>query len=182
VYLWGNCVQNVCAPLDRNNCHVHLHLCITNASGVAQAVAVAALIEQRLQTTCKIEPDGMFDLRAKTGAWCMQELGMLSGDIITLRHHLGIPRQFRTVNSDSASGLDALCMLLYRMSWTRKCSQLRETFGGSGKRIERISNALCMYLYNWFKRKLESLDRSRLTDDYLVSMARAQFRKNGDTV
>ena len=120
-----------------------------------------------------------FDLLSKTGAWCNEELRMLSGDIIILRKQLGVPTKFRTGNRDCAEGVDALCMLLYRLSNPRKYRDLRETFGGSSNRVARISNELAVYLYNKFKRKFESFDRTRLTDEYLVSLARAQFAKNG---
>ncbi len=121
----------------------------------------------------------VFDLRLKSGSWCLDKLRMLSGDVIILCQVLGIPQEFRTRNRDNASGVDALCMLLYRLSWPRKYSDLRETFGGSAHRIARISNAMAVYLCNKYKNKLESLDRRRLSDDYLITMARTQYRKNG---
>jgi len=120
-----------------------------------------------------------FDLDSKQGAWCMDELRLLSGDIRLLRRYLGIPIEFRTRNRDTCSGVDALCMLLFRLARPRTYRNLRETFGGSGHRIGRISNALSIYLYERFHRKLDSLDRERLTDAYLVRMARAQYEKNG---
>jgi len=128
------------------------------------------------QPTAKVP---VFDLQLKEGSWCMQELRMLSGDINILRQVLGIPLEFRTVNRDHASGLDALCMLLYRLSWPRNYFLLRQTFGGSAQRIARISNALAVYLCNKYKNKLESLDRRRLSDEYLINMANTQHRKNG---
>ena len=120
-----------------------------------------------------------FDLDSKQGAWCMDELRLLSGNIRMLRKYLGIPIEFRTKNRDTCSGVDALCMLLFRLARPRRYRDLRETFGGSGHRIGRISNALSIYLYERFHRKLDSLDRERLTDAYLVRMARAQYEKNG---
>ena len=53
----------------------------------------------------------VFDLLLKDGTWCLNELRMLSGDVIILCKVLGIPQEFRTVNRDRASGVDALCML-----------------------------------------------------------------------
>jgi hypothetical protein len=166
-----------------------------NCSGAVQALQL--LKERRLKKTClvvkafvkmsggwkKAFPDKepacpKFDLFSKTGAWCDEELRMLSGDIVILRKQLGIPTKFRTGNRDCADGVDALCMLLYRLSRSRNYRDLRQTFGGSSHRVGRISNELAVYLYNKFKRKLESLDRDRLNDEYLVSMARAQFSKN----
>ena len=117
-----------------------------------------------------------FNLSVQTDAWCTAELRMSSGNVKILREHMGIPRDFRTANRDKSSGDDALCMLLFRLSRPRKCKHLREIFGGSAQRITRISNALAVYLYNRFKLKLESLDRHRLTDEYLISLARAQFK------
>ena len=102
-----------------------------------------------------------FDLLSKEGSWCMEEMRMLSGDIILLRESMGIPNEFRTPNRDTARGVDALCMLLYRLARTRRYSSLRETFGSSGCRIARISNCLAVYLYNKYRRKLDSLDRER---------------------
>jgi hypothetical protein len=120
-----------------------------------------------------------FDLTSKEGAWCMDELRMLSGDIVILRKQLGIPNEFRCKNRDTCSGVDALCMLLYRLARPRRYRELRVAFGGSAARIGRLSNSLSVYLHNRFHRKLNSLDRGRLTDEYLIRMARAQFAKNG---
>ena len=100
-------------------------------------------------------------LLSKEGSWCMHNLRMLSGDAIFLRKAMGIPDPFRTPNRDSAPGIDALCMLLFRLSRTRRYYELRREFGGSGQRIARISNCLAVYLYHKFRRKLESLDRQR---------------------
>jgi len=100
-------------------------------------------------------------LLSKEGSWCMENLRMLSGDAIVLRKAMGIPDPFRTPNRDSAPGIDALCMLLFRFSRTRRYSELRKEFGGSGHRVARITNSLAVYLYNKFRRKLESLDRQR---------------------
>jgi len=120
-----------------------------------------------------------FDLAEKSNDWCITELRMLSGNVNLLRQHSGIPPTFRTANRDTASGIDALCMLLYKLSSPRNYHQLRATFGGSAQRITRIANALAVYLHIRFRDKLASLDRDRLTDLYLMDMARAQFKKNG---
>ena len=92
---------------------------------------------------------------------------------------MGIPIEFRCKNRDTCSGVDALCMLLFRLSRPRRYRELKAAFGGSGHRIGRLSNSLSVYLHNRYHRKLNSLDRGRLTDDYLISMARAQYAKNG---
>jgi hypothetical protein len=120
-----------------------------------------------------------FDLASKEGSWCMEEMRMLSGDIIMLRKQLGIPNEFRTKNRDTSCGVDVLCMLLYRLSRSRNYRDLRATFGSSSHRIARLSNGLAVYLYNRFHRKLDCFDRERLTDEYLVGMARSQYAKNG---
>ena len=171
----------------------------SNSSNIADVVQLVASVKKyRLQKVAqtvnayvkmsggwkKAFPDKgtavpRFDLTAQTGEWCLEELRMLSGDILILRKQMGIPRMFRTANRDTATGDDALCMLLFRMSWPRKYSHLRATFGGSAHRTARISNALAVYLHEKFKGKLESLDRERLTDEYLISLACAQYRKNG---
>ena len=149
-----------------------------NTSDVVKVIV--ALKKQRLQRTCRVVkafvkqsggwrkafPDKAkdcpkFDLFTKEGSWCMEEMRMLSGDIVILRKQLGIPLEFRTPNRDSATGVDALCMLLFRLARTRNYCDLRQTFGGSAHRIGRISNSLAVYLYHRFKRKLESLDRER---------------------
>ena len=120
-----------------------------------------------------------FELHSKLGSWCLDEMRMLSGDLIMLRKQMGIPIEFRTRNRDSCSGVDALCMLVYRLDRPRSYRNLRETFGGSAQRIGRISNSLAVYLHQRFHRKLDSLDRDRLNDAYLVRMANAQYAKNG---
>ena len=146
------------------------------------AQVVVQVSRQRLEKTCRVVkafvkqsggwskafPDKSvsypkFDLLSKDGSWCMEEMRLLSGDIIILRKHLGIPTEFRSPNRDTASGVDALCMLLYRLARTRRYSDLRQAFGGSSHRVARISNSLAVYLYNKFKHKLDSLDRERCT-------------------
>jgi hypothetical protein len=70
-------------------------------------------------------------------------------------------------------------MLLYKLSWPRRMSDLRDEFGGTKQRCSRIVNHVVVFLFLRFIGKLSSLDRERYTDDYLLHLCSVGYAKNG---
>ena len=119
-----------------------------------------------------------FDFDAQPDYWVEENLRLPRHDIDKVRVLLGIPDVVITKNRDRCSGFWSFCMLLYKLSWPRRMSDLRDCFGGTKQRCGRIVNHVAVDLYKRFGAKLRSLDRERYTDEYILRLCRDGFQKN----
>ena len=116
-----------------------------------------------------------FDLAKKDDAWISKNMRIFPRENIARTAKLmGIPKWVVTRNRDRCERDLAFIMLLYKMSWPRRLIEFAEVFGGNGARVMRICNALTVFLYERFRRKMETLDRERMTDDYILWLCRTQ--------
>jgi hypothetical protein len=120
-----------------------------------------------------------FNFESKADYWIDENLRLPRQDIDRVRVLFGIPDVVHTVNRDRIPGFWAFCMLLYKLSWPRRMSDLRDEFGGTKQRCSRIVNHVAVLLFQRFNPKLSSLDRGRYTDDYLLHLCSAGYAKNG---
>ena len=120
-----------------------------------------------------------FNLDEKEDYWIAQRLRFSRLDIDRVRRLLGIPDIVVTNNRDRCPGLWAFCMLLFKLSWPRLMSDLRDVFGGTKQRCGRIVNHVAVFLYVRFSDKMSTLDRERYNDDYILRLCDAGFQKNG---
>ena len=64
-------------------------------------------------------PRGVFDLSAKDERWCWEHLRFRKEDIPILAVKLQVPDPFKTKRGDSCGAVEALCMLLCKLSRPR---------------------------------------------------------------
>ncbi len=62
---------------------------------------------------------GVFDLSAKDEGWCWEHLRFRKEDIPILAVKLQVPDPFKTKRGDSCGAVEALCMLLCKLSRPR---------------------------------------------------------------
>lgn len=120
-------------------------------------------------------PDGgtydvEFDISKKDDYWVNQHLRIPREHILRVAIAMGVPRTVRTRNRDKCCRELAFIMLLYKLSWPRRLIDFAEQFGGNGTRAMRIANVLTVFLYERFRVKLETLDRARMTDEYIMHL------------
>lgn len=119
-----------------------------------------------------------FNFESKADYWIEENLRLPRQDIDRVRALLGIPEVVITKNRDSISGFVAFCMLLFKLSWPRRMSDLRDEFGGTKQRCSRIVNHVVVFLFQRFSPKMSTLDRGRYTDEYLLHLCRVGYEKN----
>jgi hypothetical protein len=122
--------------------------------------------------------DVHFNLDEKEPYWIKENFRMARQELERTRMLLGIPDKVVTQNRDCCSGSLAFMMLLYKLSWPRRVSDLRDMFGGTKQRLGRIVNEVACFLYRRFHAKMGSLDRDRMNDDYLRMLCGVHFAKN----
>jgi hypothetical protein len=123
--------------------------------------------------------DTSFVLAQKDDAWIMVNLRipLPRENIKRTAKALGIPKWVCTRNRDLCRRDLAFIMLLYKLSFPRRLGDFAREFGGNGARSMRICNALTVYLYNRFRVKMETLDRERMTDEYIIWMCNTHNAK-----
>jgi hypothetical protein len=119
-----------------------------------------------------------FNLSEKSDFWIKENLRFPRDKLDSVRVLLGIPDVIHTTNRDKCPGFHAFLMLLYKLSWPRRTSDLRDMFGGTKQRNGRIVNEVACFLFCRFRRKMASMDRSRLNDDYLKMLCQVHYNKN----
>lgn len=119
-----------------------------------------------------------FDISEMADYWIEENFRLPRDHIDYIRQKLGIPDIVRTKNRDRCNGFVAFCMVLYKLSAPRRMCDFRDLFGGTKQRCGRVVNHVIIFLYKRFRAKLNTLDRERLTDDYLLRLCALHHRKN----
>jgi nuclease HARBI1 len=120
-----------------------------------------------------------FDLSKKDDHWILKHLRIFPREnIARTARVMGIPTWVVSPNRDRCLRDLAFIMLLYKMSFPRRLIDFAEEFGGNGARAMRICNALTIFLYERFRGKMETLDRLRMSDDYIFWLCRMSQAKH----
>jgi hypothetical protein len=144
---------------------------------------VVAFVRQSGGWNKAFPPDGgtydvEFDISKKDDYWISKHLRIPREHILRVAIAMGVPRIVKTFNRDSCGRELAFIMLLFKLSWPRRLIDFAEEFGGNGTRPMRICNALTVFLYKRFRKKLETLDRARMTDEYIEQLCAVQHAKS----
>jgi hypothetical protein len=123
--------------------------------------------------------DTEFNIDRQDDCWVSDNLRFPRQLITRVAKKMGIPKWVYTKNRDICHRDLAFMMLLYKLSFPRRTRDFAKVFGGNGQRAMRICNTLTVFLYERFRKKMESLDRERMTDVYILSLCERQRHKNG---
>jgi hypothetical protein len=119
-----------------------------------------------------------FNLDEMKPYWVKENFRYQRHQLERVRNALGIPDDVITPNRDCCPGSLAFMMLLYKLSWPRRLSDLRDVFGGTKQRLGRIVNEVACFLYRRFHAKMGMLDRDRMNDEYLKTLCSVHYAKN----
>lgn len=94
-----------------------------------------------------------------------------------LANLLEIPNPYITSSRHSMSSIEALCILLRRLAYPNRLSDISRIFGRSTAALSVIVNEMIDFIYdNW--KHLLTWDRHRLTQEKLQHFADSVFNKN----
>ena len=115
-----------------------------------------------------------FDLDNYSDKECRAYFRFKRDDLFQLLDALRIPKVMKTSSQDSATGLEALCILLRRLAYPNRWLELRKMFGRSNGSLNRIFYAT-LRIIDKCSSVLKTWDHSWLTEDdfqeYAASIA-----------
>lgn len=105
----------------------------------------------------RAEMYGNFSLNDLSEAECKLYFRFEKNDIPRLARALGVPDEFTTDSGHKTSGLDGLCILLRRLAYPNRLSDLEPLFGKSGPALSKIVDYMSNHIYNHFGQNLSNL-------------------------
>lgn len=123
-----------------------------------------------------LRPDERFNLDAYNDDWLKKQLRFYRQDIEAIFIALQMPDVLRTQAGDHVTGVEALGILLYRLSSPSKLDRMRDVFNRAEGPLSRIFNCTLHWIIMHWERLL-IWDPGRLTHAKLQEMALCCFRK-----
>ena len=114
---------------------------------------------------------GKFDLENMDEAQCKKELRFLHSHICDLKNVLNIPEKIVICQRTVSSGVDALCILLKRLAFPCRYTDMVPTFGGNETELCPISNHMLDYIYTQQHHYLQSWNQHFLQTPILKEYA-----------
>ena len=114
-----------------------------------------------------------FDLDSLPDEDCRSMFRFEKDDIATLRTCLGVPRSFVAKNGTRVDGIEALCILLRRLSYPNRLHDLVNVFGRPAYELSYIFNGLVDFVYYEHSHLLTNLNQTWLQENDLRTFATA---------
>ena len=114
-----------------------------------------------------------FDLQEMDDAECKAEFRFAKMDIPLLAEALGIPEKFICHQGTRSEGIEGLCMLLKRLTYPCRYSDLIPRFGRPVPVLSMISNTVLDFIYNEQGHKITQWNNSLLNPANLEVYAAA---------
>ena len=106
---------------------------------------------------------GLFDLDKLSDDECMAEFRFFKNDIYALRDVLNIPEEIVCYNRTLVSGTEALCMLLKRLSYPVRYSDMIPRFGRSPPECSIITSNIVDMIFNFHSYRLSTFQQAWLS-------------------
>ena len=96
---------------------------------------------------------------------CLQYFRFEKAHIISLKEALNLPDMFKCIQGTQVSGLEALCVLLRRLAYPNRLSDLCVTFGRSESELSLIFNETLNRIYEEHQHRLTDLEQAWIRPD-----------------
>ncbi|KAE9053064.1 hypothetical protein PF006_g33674, partial [Phytophthora fragariae] len=117
----------------------------------AADVIVHALLFDTVQPERPIIPDLRFCLWEHSNADSELLVRFDVSGVLALCRHFGLPEIMMTDQRDKAHCSEALCILLYRLSYSKRLYDMIKVFGRSTGQISRLFRHMVLYIYDRYK-------------------------------
>ncbi|XP_033754685.1 protein ALP1-like [Pecten maximus] len=121
----------------------------------------------------------LFNFEDLTNEKCKTLFRFEKDDIPLLCHALQIPPKIECTNRTTCSGLEGICILLRRLAYPNRLSDLYSLFGRSSTAMSFIINELLDFLHDTHGHLLRDLNRSWLSEQNLDEFANAVRAREG---
>ena len=112
-----------------------------------------------------------FDLASWSDEECRYELRFAKSDLELLYNYLQIPEKIVCVQGSICNGMEALCILLKRLAYPCRYSDMATRFGKNPSTLCLISNTVLNHIYQNHHHRLESWDQPFLSPEQLNTYA-----------
>ena len=123
------------------------------------------------------EEYGRFDLDEMDDTECKAEFRFSKPDIPLLAEALGIPEKFTCSQGTTSDGIEGLCMVLKRLSYPCRYSDLIPRFGRPVPVLSMINNTVLDYIYDAHSHRITQWNHSILDPANLQIYANAISNK-----
>ena len=147
---------------------------------VLDEAEMLVLVEEEVRGSAPIFPYWRysgFNLESMTEDESLTEFRFNKNDIPYLVNAFGLPSKFICSNGTTASAIEGLCMLLKRLSYPCRYSDMIPRFGRSQTDICLITNKVMRFLSEKFGHLLSSFNQRWLHPDKLMKYAEAVHAK-----
>ena len=118
-----------------------------------------------------------FDLDDWDDTRCRTELRFAKNDLDELLHVFGIPDKISTIQRTTCSGMEGLCILLKRLAYPCRFSDMAVLFGRNPTELCLIFHFVLDHIYNFHNFRLLSWDQPFLQPPILYQYAQAVHNK-----
>jgi len=118
-----------------------------------------------------------FTLKSVSNEDCLHMFRFRRCDVTRLKTALNIPDVVRGSNGTTASGIEALCILLRRLAYPNRLKHISGIFGRSTEELSILINTLLNYIYEKFQYLLSNLDHKWLDHTHLQEYAASVHRR-----
>ena len=119
----------------------------------------------------------LFDLNTMDDTECKAEFRFGKTEIPLLAEVMNIPGKFVCHQGTTASGTEGLCVLLRRLSYPCRYSDLIPRFGRPIPELSMVFNTVCDFIYNTHGHKITQWNNTILDPASLERYADAIYRK-----
>lgn len=118
-----------------------------------------------------------FKLENYSNEECVLNFRFTKADVIHLANALRLPGRFVCKNGTVASKLEGLCMLLRRLAYPNRLTDMVQMFGRSKSELSMVINSALDFVFNQHHSLLNNLNLPWLAPERLNEMARAVHEK-----
>ena len=116
---------------------------------------------------------GRFDLDEMADSECISEFRVKKSDLPKLRDALQIPDSFTCYQKSVSDGMEGLCMLLRRLAYPCRYSDMIPRFGRPTPVLSMVTNEVLDFIYNTHSHKITEWNHALLSPALLQTYADA---------
>ena len=152
---------------------------ISHSQGIITDEELIFLLEENTSRNPEFSYDvyGYFDLEEMEEPECKSEFRIQKHDIPVLADALGLPETFKCPQRSVAGGIEGLCMLLKRMTYPCRYSDMIYRFGRPVPVLSMVTNQVLDYIYDVHSHRITQWNDQILNPVALQSYADAISRK-----
>ena len=148
-------------------------------NGVLSDEGFVLLYDKNLSKNLYLPYDeyGRLDLNEMADSECISEFRVRKGDLPKRRDALQIPNSFTCYQKSVSNGMEGLCMLLRRLAYPCRYSDMIPRFSTPIPVLSMVTNEVVDFIYNTHSHKITEWNHALLSSALLQTYADAVYEK-----